>query len=91
MKDFLDNLRGAIEPIEESAESQNLTLTKEEFFLKMMLEEKGIELLDLLESGEWRVAERMGLINGYIKDGEPYFDIPRWKNLVAHLRIVNSV
>jgi len=91
MKDFLDNLRGSIEPTEESAESQNLTLTKEEFFFKMLLEDNGIELLDLLERGEWKVAERMGLINGYIKDGAPFFDIPRWKNLVAHLRIVNSV
>lgn len=92
MKEFLDNLRALTgESTQENTESKNLTLTKEQFMGKMLLEEDGVGLLDLLESGEWRVVERMGMINGYVKDGKPYFDVPRWNNLVAHLRIVNSI
>jgi hypothetical protein len=93
MKEFIDNLRKQAAGImtEETAESQNLTLTKEQFMADMLKEKDGLALLDCLENGEWRVAERLGLINGYLKDGAPYFDVPRWNNLVAHLRIVNSV
>lgn len=74
-----------------NTESVNLTLAKPEFMTKMLKEKDGWVLMDCLEFGEWKVAERLGLINGYIKDGQPYFDIPRWNNLVEHLRIVNSV
>lgn len=93
MKKFLDNLRSlaAHNTTEESAETQNLTLVKQQFMDKMLQEKDGWDLLDCLEGGEWKVAERLGLINGYVKDGQPCFNVPRWNNLVAHLRIVNSV
>lgn len=93
MKEFLDNLRkqAAVGSTEENTESQNLILFKQQFMDKMLQEKDGWALLDCLESGEWRVAERLGLINGYVKDGQPCFDVPRWNNLVEHLRIVNSV
>lgn len=58
---------------------------------RMLKEKDGWALLDCLENSEWKVAERLGLINGYIKDDIAHFDVPRWNNLVEHLRIVNSV
>ncbi len=95
MENFLDKLRtlAAHESTEETAESVNLTLTKQQFVDKMKLEMngKGDLLLDLLERGEWRIAERMGLIHGEHKNGEVVFTVPRWNNLVQHLRIVHSV
>lgn len=95
MQDFLDTLRtmAAHGPTQETAESVNLVLTKQQFVDKMKLEMDGNGdlLLDLLERGEWRIAERMGLIHGEQKDGEVVFTIPRWNNLVQHLRIVHSV
>ena len=93
MKEFLDNLRkeAAFGRTEENAESTNLTLTKAEFMAKMLKEKDGWALLHLLEIGEWKVVENLGLIIGYIKDSQVYFNVPRWNNLVEHLRIVNSV
>lgn len=76
---------------EETAETTNLHLTKAEFMDKMLKEKDGWALMDCLESGESAVAERLGLIHGYHEGTEIYFDIPQWNNLVAHLRIVNSV
>lgn len=76
---------------EETPETTNLHLTREEFMDKMLTEENGRELLDLLEIGEWRACERMGLSVAYIKEGKAYIDVPRWNNLVSHLKIVNSV
>ena len=82
MKEFLDNLRGNVK------ETEGYLI----FIMDKMLKEKdGWALLDLLEIGEWRVVENLGLVNGYIKEGVVYFNIPRWNNLVEHLRIVNSV
>lgn len=90
MKEFLDNLRAATgENVQES--EPILTLSKEDFITKMLKEKDGTALLDCLEMGEWRIAERMGLIDGYYEDGKAFFTVPRWNNLVAHLRIVNSV
>jgi len=77
--------------ISETEETTNLTLTKQEFMDKMLQEEDGAELLQLLESGESNVTERLGLCHGEIRDGQVVFDIPGWKNLVTHLRIVNGV
>jgi hypothetical protein len=88
---MLQGLRESVEDCSETEESISLTLTKQEFMEKMLKEEKGQALLDLLESGESTVCERMGLITGYIKDGQVYFDIPGWNNLVAHLKIVESI
>lgn len=79
------------ENVQESESTQNLHLTHQQFKDKMLEQADGWPLLDLLESGEWRICERMGLCNGYIKDGVAYIDVPRWNNLVAHLRIVNSI
>lgn len=76
---------------EETAESVDLHLTRDEFMAKMREEPDGQALLDLLEAGEWRICERLGLSNAYHADGEAWIDVPRWNNLVAHLRIVNSV
>lgn len=77
--------------ITENDDSSMLHLTKDELMAKMYKEKDGHELLELLESGESRIVERMGLCHGYIKEGQVVFDIPGWNNLVAHLRIVNSV
>lgn len=85
---FFDNLRGQIH---ETAETTDLHLTRDEFMARMHLEGDGQALLDLMESGEWRVCERTGLTNAYYDGEVPYIDVPRWNNLVAHLRIVNSV
>lgn len=87
-KDLLKEFRESITGPEEV---DNLHLTRTEFMEKMKKEKDGQQLLDLLECGEWRVAERMGLINGFRENGDIYFDIPSWKGLVAHLSIVNSV
>jgi hypothetical protein len=70
----------------------NLTLTKEEFLNSMLCEPDGLAMLDLLEAGEWRVCERLGLVRGYRDEHDDVcFDVPSWDALVAHLRIVNSV
>jgi len=78
-------------PIEETEESTNLHLTRDDFATRMRREADGQELLDLMEAGEWRICERMGLCNAYYQDNIPYIDVPGWNNLVAHLRIVNGV
>lgn len=75
----------------EDANSTNLSLNKQEFMEKMLKEKDGEALLLLLEDGEWKVAERLGLINGRLENGQPRFDVPRWNNLVQHLKIVHSV
>ena len=77
--------------IKEDENSTCLTITKSEFQRRMLQEEDGVELLNLLEMGESSICERMGLCHGYIKEGQVFFDVPAWNNLVAHLRIVNSV
>lgn len=88
---FFDSLRGQIADTGETPDTENLHLTREEFMARMLREKDGQALLDLMESGEWRVCERMGLTNAYYDDGVPYIDVPRWNNLVAHLKIVHSV
>lgn len=71
--------------------NQRVHLKRNEFIEKMKLEPDGQELLDLMESGEWRICERMGLCEAYYEGSDAYIDVPGWNNLVAHLRIVNSV
>ena len=66
-------------------------LTKAAFAAKMRAETDGQALLDLLEDGEWRICERMGLSDGYIKGGQMFIDVPSWGQLVGHLKIVQSV
>ena len=78
-------------PIQETEETTSLHLTRDEFAARMRREPDGQELLDLMEAGEWRICERMGLSNAYYSDGTAYIDVPGWNNLVAHLRIVNGV
>ena len=89
IKSLRDAASGGL--ISESEETTNLHLTRDQFMLKMLREPKGQELLDLMEFGEWRVCERLGLCNGYIKDGVAWIDVPGWANLLAHLSIVNGV
>lgn len=91
LKSLVNNFRDAISPTEESVDSIDLSLTKAEFMSKMLKEKDGWALLDLLEMGESEVAERLGLIHGYIENSTVYFDIPQWNTLLNHLRIVNSV
>lgn len=86
--DFLNALRGNIQ---ETADSLDLKLTQADFIERMNREEDGQSLLDLMEVGEWRVCERLGLTFGYMQGSTAYIDVPRWNNLVAHLRMVNSV
>jgi hypothetical protein len=92
MDQFLKTLRDACSGglISESEETVNLHLTRTQFMERMLREPKGQELLNLMESGEWRICERMGLCNGYVQGGEVYIDVPGWANLVAHLNIVNG-
>ena len=77
--------------IEQPAASTDLHLTRDEFMQRMLREENGQSLLDLIELGEWRVCERLGLSNAYYEDDVAYIDVPHWNNLLQHLRIVNSV
>lgn len=79
------------QPIEETEETSNLHLTRDDFATRMRQESDGQEFLNLMEAGEWRICERMGLCNAYYEDGVAYIDVPGWNNLVAHLRIVNGV
>ncbi|MHA1948314.1 MAG: hypothetical protein ACW99G_03600 [Candidatus Thorarchaeota archaeon] len=85
-KNFADKLRNC----EETEETTDLHLTRDEFMTKMYQEKNGQELLDLLESGEHRICERMGLSNAYYEGDTAYIDVPRWNNLVAHLNLVNG-
>ena len=86
-----EGLRSQITDTSESPETTNLHLTREGFIALMLHERDGRALLDLMEKGEWRVCERMGLTNAYNMDGVSYIDVPRWNNLVAHLRIVSGI
>lgn len=86
-----EGLRSRITDVSETPETTDLHLTREGFVTLMLHEKDGRSLLDLMEKGEWKVCERMGLTNAYHKEGVAYIDVPRWNNLVAHLRIVNSV
>lgn len=91
LQKFAEILRGKVENVEETPETRSLHLTRDEFMSRILLEKDGQALLDLMETGEWRVCERLGLTNAYYEGGVAYIDVPRWNNLVAHLRIVNSV
>jgi hypothetical protein len=86
--DLLNALRGNVQ---ETADSLDLKLTQADFIERMNREEDGQSLLDLMEVGEWRVCERLGLTFGYMQGSTAYIDVPRWNNLVEHLRMVNSV
>lgn len=91
IKNFAEHLRKMIGGTDETPETTDLHLTRSDFMEKMLLEVDGQSLLDLMEAGEWRVCERLGLTNAYDQDGVAYIDVPRWNNLVTHLRVVNSV
>lgn len=91
IKDFAESLRGRIENVGETPDTTGLHLTKKQFMERMLQEKDGQPLLDLMEDGEWRVCERLGLTNAYHDGGNAYIDVPRWNNLIAHLRIVHSV
>lgn len=91
IKDFAEGLRKMIGGTDETSETTELHLTREEFMERMLREPDGQRLLDLMEDGEWKVCERLGLTNAYYHEGVPYIDVPRWNNLVSHLKIVNSV
>lgn len=88
---FSEALRQQIGGTDETAETTNLHLTRDEFMARMLQEKDGQALLDLMEMGEWRICERMGLSNAYYEGSTAYIDVPRWNNLVTHLRIVNGV
>lgn len=91
LTNFTEALRKRIGGTDETSETTNLHLTRDEFASRMLQEKDGQALLDLLEMGEWRICERMGLTNAYYEGSTAYIDVPRWNNLVTHLRIVNSV
>jgi hypothetical protein len=91
IKNFAEILRKQIGGTDETAETVDLHLTREEFMARMLLEADGQSLLDIMEDGEWRVCERLGLTNAYFSEGTAYIDVPRWNNLVSHLRIFRSV
>jgi len=91
IRNFAESIRGQIENVGETPETTGLHLTRKEFMEKMLLERDGQDLLDLMEDGEWKVCERLGLTNAYYDGGTAYIDVPRWNNLLGHLRIVQSV
>lgn len=91
IKELAEILRGQIGGTDETPETKDLHLARDEFMKKMLEEKDGQALLDLMEGGEWKVCERLGLTNAYYDGGTAYIDVPRWNNLVSHLRIVNSV
>lgn len=96
IKNFAEHLRKMIGGTDETSETTDLHLTRKEFMERMLLERMLLEgdgqaLLDLMENGEWKVCERLGLTNAYVHEGVAYIDVPRWNNLVTHLRVVNSV
>lgn len=90
---LLDEMMREISGVDASENNDSkLLLKRQEFIAKMLEEENGQQLLDLLERGEWRVCERLGMSNAFIgDDNEPYIKVPNWDRLVAHLQIVNSV
>lgn len=51
--------------------------------------EDGEELSELLQLGEWKVARRMGLVRFNNEEGGVH--VPNWAQLLAHLRIVQSI
>ena len=65
IKDLAEILRWQIGGTDENPETMNLHLTREEFMKKMLQEQGGQSLLDLMEDGEWRVCERLGLQIAY--------------------------
>lgn len=81
---FLDNLRGSIA---EDNTTTDLRMSIEDFTRKLIELPDGKELAKLLMEGELKIAVRMGLIN-VEPDG---YHIPRWNNLIEHLRILQSV
>ena len=86
-----EGLRQQIGVPEETPETTNLHLTRQQFMDRMNLEKDGQALLDLMEDGEWKVCERLGLTKAYYEASVAHIDVPRWNNLLSHLRIVNSV
>ena len=88
LNDFAEMLRQQCNhDLNETGETTNLTLTQSEFDAKVLSEENGTALLDLYKRGECRICERLGLV----RIEQMGIVIPRWKNLIAHLRIVESV
>lgn len=88
IKTMVEILRGNVA---ETPETTNLLLKRDDFAAKMRLEENGDGLLDLLEAGESAVVERLELCHGYRENGEVWFKVPGWNNLVAHLKMVYGV
>ena len=84
MTDFIKNLRQSITGPEPS---EQFSLTWAEFTNKLVQEKNGYALHDLFAHGEWKIAERLGLVkvNGVLVTG------PSWTALVNHLTIVESV
>lgn len=88
LNDFAEILRQQCNhDLSETGDTTNLTLTQSEFDAKVLSEENGIALLDLYKRGECRICERLGLV----RVEQEGIVVPRWKNLIAHLRIVESV
>lgn len=88
LNDFAEMLRQQCNhDLSETGETSNLTLTQSEFDKKILAEDNGAALLDLYKRGECRICERLGLV----RVEQMGIVIPRWKNLIAHLKIVESV
>ena len=87
IKGLAEIIRGAIADTQDEA-TTNLRLSPDEFVKKMYLEHDGEALLELMASGEISVCERLGLVSTD-EVNEGVIIVPRWGNLVAHLRIVN--
>lgn len=88
LNDFAEMLRQQCNhDLNETGETSNLTLTQSEFESKILAEDNGTALLDLYKRGESRICERLGLV----RVEQMGIVVPRWKNLIAHLKIVESV
>ena len=84
MSDFIKNLR---ERIAGPEPSEPFELYFSEFINKLMLEKNGENLVKLFNNGEWRIADRLGLV----KINRTLVTGPSWSALVNHLKIVESV
>lgn len=92
LKQLTDALRQAVEPeIMQRPDEVDLRLPKADFVAKMLREKDGAALLDLLAAGEYRIAERLGLIDGQFTEVGIFMAVPSWNALVAHLMAVNLV
>lgn len=71
---------------EEGSDDINCRLSTAQFEAKMLREKDGLLLLQRLEDGEWKQIEQLGLCHAEVRGGLVEFHIPRWLELLRHMR-----